>query len=285
MDVHVHLNEPGRVHWEGFETGTKAAAAGGVTTLVDMPLNSNPTVVDAETFDLKLKASANKLHVDVAFWGGLVPDNARNQTKLKALIDAGVVGLKAFMSPSGIGDFENASVDDLKLAMRTLNAHHVPLMAHAELLTPVEEDPDADPRKYATYLATRPRVWEKVRKSYASDATTLLEPENARTRWIFRFLPPPRRVVARRVLRFGSRRCPPPLSRGPRMMRSREQRKLIFSRTTARAARPGPDEKDDCHPCTDARGTETAPERGSDETRSDRTRPDSRLARTPHDRS
>jgi allantoinase len=151
-----------------------------VTTLVDMPLNSNPTVVDAETFDLKLKASANKLHVDVAFWGGLVPDNARNQTKLKALIDAGVVGLKAFMSPSGIGDFENASVDDLKLAMRTLNAHHVPLMAHAELLTPVEEDPDADPRKYATYLATRPRVWEKVRKSDASDATTLLEPENAR---------------------------------------------------------------------------------------------------------
>ena len=104
------------MHWEGFETGTKAAAAGGVTTLVDMPLNSNPTVVDVETFDLKLKASANKLHVDVAFWGGLVPDNARNQTKLKALIDAGVVGLKAFMSPSGIGDFENASVDDLKLA-------------------------------------------------------------------------------------------------------------------------------------------------------------------------
>ena len=82
VDVHVHLNEPGREEWEGFETGTKAAAAGGVTTVVDMPLNSNPTICDAATFDGKIAASKGKLHVDVAFWGGLVPQNAHNETVL-----------------------------------------------------------------------------------------------------------------------------------------------------------------------------------------------------------
>lgn len=162
VDVHVHLNEPGRAAWEGFETGTKAAAAGGVTTVVDMPLNSFPTTTNAATFDLKLKASRGKLHVDVAFWGGLVPANAHNETVLNELIGRGVVGLKTFMSPSGIGDFENTARGDLEAALKVLGEHQIPLMAHAELPGDVAPDPDADPRKYATYLATRPRKWEQV---------------------------------------------------------------------------------------------------------------------------
>ena len=163
VDIHVHLNEPGREEWEGFETGTKAAAAGGVTTVVDMPLNSYPTICDAATFDGKLAASEGKLHVDVAFWGGLVPQNAHNESVLDELIERGVVGLKTFMSPSGIGDFEQSFKPDLEAALKTLGKHQVPLMAHAELPSDVDLDPNADPRKYATYLATRPRKWEQVR--------------------------------------------------------------------------------------------------------------------------
>lgn len=161
VDIHVHLNEPGREEWEGFETGTKAAAAGGVTTVVDMPLNSYPTICDAATFDGKLAASEGKLHVDVAFWGGLVPQNAHNESVLDELIERGVVGLKTFMSPSGIGDFEQSFKPDLEAALKTLGKHQVPLMAHAELPSDVDLDPNADPRKYATYLATRPRKWEQ----------------------------------------------------------------------------------------------------------------------------
>ena len=168
VDVHVHLNEPGREEWEGFETGTKAAAAGGVTTVVDMPLNSYPTICDAATFDGKIAASKGKLHVDVAFWGGLVPQNAHNETVLDELIERGVVGLKTFMSPSGIGDFEQSFKPDLEAALKTLAKHQVPLMAHAELPSDVDLDPNADPRKYATYLATRPRKWEQVRTHFVA---------------------------------------------------------------------------------------------------------------------
>ena len=186
VDVHVHLNEPGRVEWEGFDTGTRAAAAGGVTTLVDMPLNSFPTTTTAATFDLKLKASRGKLHVDVAFWGGLVPANAHNESVLNELIGRGVVGLKTFMSPSGIGDFENTARPDLKAALSVLARHQIPLMAHAELPGDVDLDPDADPRKYATYLATRPRKWEQVRASTASCFLDELFPR-----------PPPRHSLSR----------------------------------------------------------------------------------------
>ena len=164
VDIHVHLNEPGREAWE-VSTRALARRRGGVTSLVDMPLNSAPAVVDAESFDLKLDAARGKLHVDVAFWGGLVPSNARNPAALGRLLDRGVVGLKAFMSPSGIDDFQRVDEDDLRSAIRTLERHQVPLMAHAELPSPVVEDPGADPRKYATYLATRPRKWERVRAS------------------------------------------------------------------------------------------------------------------------
>ena len=163
VDVHVHMNEPGRADWEGFATATRAAAAGGVTTCVDMPLNSFPTTVTAEIFARKLAAARGKLHVDVAFWGGLVPHNANNITELGALLDAGVVGLKAFMSPSGIDDFESTTPAHLAAALPSLAARgRMPLMVHAELLpeTVPPVPAGADARSYATYMATRPRQWE-----------------------------------------------------------------------------------------------------------------------------
>lgn len=165
VDLHVHMNEPGRADWEGFASATRAAAAGGVTTCVDMPLNSFPTTVTAAIFAQKLAAARGKLHVDVAFWGGLVPANAANATELGALLDAGVVGLKAFMSPSGIDDFESTTPAHLAAALPSLAARgRMPLMVHAELL-PESVPPvpaGADARAYATYLATRPQQWEEA---------------------------------------------------------------------------------------------------------------------------
>jgi len=101
VDSHVHINEPGRTEWEGFETATRAAAAGGVTTLVDMPLNSIPPTTTVAALEVKRSAARDKVHVDVAFWGGIVPGNLAD---LAGLNDAGVVGFKAFLVPSGVGD-------------------------------------------------------------------------------------------------------------------------------------------------------------------------------------
>jgi allantoinase len=110
IDAHVHFNEPGRTHWEGFATGTRALAAGGTTTFFDMPLNAHPPTIDAASFDLKLAAAQASSLVDFAFWGGLVPGNVAHMEKLAG---RGVIGFKAFMSNSGIDDFQ--SVDDLTL--------------------------------------------------------------------------------------------------------------------------------------------------------------------------
>lgn len=110
IDSHVHFNEPGRTHWEGFATGTAALAAGGATAFFDMPLNSSPPTIDAQSFDLKLQAAQQSSLVDFGLWGGLVPGNIE---KLDELAERGVVGFKAFMSSSGIEDF--SSVDDLTL--------------------------------------------------------------------------------------------------------------------------------------------------------------------------
>ncbi len=110
IDAHLHFNEPGRTEWEGFETGTQALAAGGITTYFDMPLNSHPPVTDVRAFDLKLEAAQAESLVDFGFWGGLVPGNL---DELEGLAERGVVGFKAFMSNSGIEDFQ--SVDDLTL--------------------------------------------------------------------------------------------------------------------------------------------------------------------------
>jgi allantoinase len=156
FDCHVHMNEPGRTEWEGFETATRAAAAGGVTSLVDMPLNCTPVTTDRAALDIKLAAARDKLFVDVGFWGGVVPGNARD---LAELAEAGVLGAKAFLVHSGIDDFPNATAADLRAAMPVLRDHGLPLLAHAELELEAAVT-DRDPRSYRGYLESRPPAWE-----------------------------------------------------------------------------------------------------------------------------
>ncbi len=156
VDTHVHLNEPGRTEWEGFETGTAAAAAGGITTLVDMPLNSSPVTTTPAALAEKLAAASSKLHVDVGFHGGVVPGN---EGELESLIDAGALGLKAFMCPSGLDEFPAAGERELRSAMKVCARRDVPLLVHAEL---VDTTPfGSDPRSYRAYLASRPASFER----------------------------------------------------------------------------------------------------------------------------
>ena len=115
VDTHVHINEPGRTDWEGFWTATHAAAAGGVTTLVDMPLNSIPPTTTINGLKAKLDAARPQCHVDTAFWGGVVPGNTR---ELAPLHDAGVVGFKCFLIHSGVDEFPNVTETDLRVACR-----------------------------------------------------------------------------------------------------------------------------------------------------------------------
>ncbi|MGA8873360.1 MAG: amidohydrolase family protein, partial [Candidatus Acidiferrales bacterium] len=136
VDTHVHINEPGRTEWEGFSTATRAAAAGGVTTLIEMPLNSIPATTTAAAFREKLAAAAGKLSVDTGFWGGVVPGNI---AELRPLWDAGVFGFKCFLVPSGVDEFASVNEDDLRAALPELAALHAPLLAHAELPGPIEE--------------------------------------------------------------------------------------------------------------------------------------------------
>jgi allantoinase len=156
FDSHVHVNEPGRTEWEGFDTATRAAAVGGITSLVDMPLNSSPVTTSLAALEAKAIAAQGKTHVDVAFWGGVIPGNA---AELAPMIERGVAGFKAFLCPSGIDDFPEASEADLRVAMPILAERGIPLLVHAEL--PVHPAPEeGDPRRYATYLASRPPEWE-----------------------------------------------------------------------------------------------------------------------------
>jgi allantoinase len=162
VDTHVHINEPGRTEWEGFATATRAAAAGGITTLVDMPLNSTPTTVTPKAVATKAQASRGQLAVDVGFWGGLVPASARPEA-LRELAAAGVLGFKAFLVDSGIDDFPPVGESHLRAALPTLAELGLPLLAHAELPGPIEAATAGragDPRSYATYLATRPDAAE-----------------------------------------------------------------------------------------------------------------------------
>jgi allantoinase len=153
VDTHVHVNEPGRTEWEGFETATAAAAAGGVTTIVDMPLNSVPATTKLWALDAKQYAARNSL-VDVLFWGGVVPGNAAD---LEALADAGVPGFKCFLSPSGVDEFESVEEADLRQALAVLQRLRRPLLAHAEWPPALKPVPaTSDPRAYATWLASRP---------------------------------------------------------------------------------------------------------------------------------
>ncbi|KAK7246522.1 hypothetical protein RIF29_41391 [Crotalaria pallida] len=162
IDVHVHFDEPGRTEWEGFLTGTRAAAAGGVTTVVDMPLNNNPSTVSKETLELKLEAAEDKIYVDVGFWGGLVPENAHNTSILEGLLSAGVLGLKSFMCPSGINDFPMTTIDHIKEGLSVLAKYRRPLLVHSEIQLDSEPIHNGNPRAYSTYLNTRPPSWEQA---------------------------------------------------------------------------------------------------------------------------
>jgi allantoinase len=159
IDSHVHINEPGRTEWEGFETMTKAAVAGGITTLVDMPLNSSPVTITAEAFQQKLDATKGKLYCNCGFWGGVVPGNL---DKLDELIKSGVLGIKAFLTHSGIDEFPNVTVSDLRKALPVLAKYNVPLLAHAEIdeTHPGIQLFERNPTNYMAYLGSRPRSWE-----------------------------------------------------------------------------------------------------------------------------
>jgi allantoinase len=160
VDTHVHVNEPGRTEWEGFATATRAAAAGGVTTLVDMPLNSIPATTTREGLRAKVEA-AQRLWVDVGFWGGVVPGNTG---ELAGLLAEGVLGFKAFLVPSGVEEFQHVEEADLREAMRELAQHGAVLLAHAELPGPIDAAAgvweEGSPAEYARYLRSRPDAAE-----------------------------------------------------------------------------------------------------------------------------
>ena len=163
VDSHVHINEPGRTEWEGFSTATRAAAAGGVTTLVDMPLNCIPETINVAALTAKREAARNKAWVDWAAWGGVVRGNCE---ALPALAAEGIPGFKCFLIHSGIEGFTWVDESDLRVALEKLRGAGLPLLAHAEVAAPIEDATSqlnaagADWRSYATYLASRPDAAE-----------------------------------------------------------------------------------------------------------------------------
>jgi len=157
VDTHVHVNEPGRTDWEGFDTATRAAAAGGVTTIVDMPLNSIPSTTTVPALRAKIAAARGRCHVDVAFWGGVVPGNSG---ALDGLIDAGARGFKCFLVPSGVDEFPPVGEQDLRRALPVLARRGVPLLVHAEWPALIGSSAGLTMSSYAAYLATRPAAAE-----------------------------------------------------------------------------------------------------------------------------
>src|SRR5688572_33242664 len=158
VDTHVHVNEPGRTEWEGFETATLAAAAGGVTTILDMPLNSIPATTTVNALEAKRKAAREKSVMNVEFIGGVVPGNVG---ELEALRDAGVRALQCFLAPSGVDEFPAVSERDLREAFPVLARLGLPLMVHAEdpaCLLPSR----GSSREYGDYLTTRPVAAERA---------------------------------------------------------------------------------------------------------------------------
>jgi len=155
VDSHVHVNEPGRTEWEGFASATRAALAGGVTTICDMPLNSSPVTTTVDALRAKVAAADGQCAVDVAFWGGAVPGNAES---VGPLLDAGVVGFKCFLLDSGIAEFPPLSREELRAAMKTLAASGAPMIVHAE--DPAEVTAPAGP-SYDEFVASRPPVAER----------------------------------------------------------------------------------------------------------------------------
>lgn len=159
VDTHVHVNDPGRTEWEGFWTATRAAAAGGITTLVDMPLNSLPPTTTVDNLRTKQDVARTKAHIDVGFWGGALPDNVGD---LKPLHDAGVYGFKCFLSPSGVDEFPHLDQDRLATSMAEIAGFGGLLIVHAEDPHELDAAPHKSGPKYTDYLETRPRVSEDV---------------------------------------------------------------------------------------------------------------------------
>ena len=157
VDTHVHVNEPGRTEWEGFETATLAAAAGGVTTILDMPLNAVPATTSRFALERKREAAEGKCHVHVGFIGGVVPGNT---DELARLADGGVRAFKCFLSPSGVDEFPSVSEQMLRKAFLTLADLGLPLMVHAEDPALLHPAPHGGSREYAAYLASRPQEAE-----------------------------------------------------------------------------------------------------------------------------
>ncbi|PNS14297.1 hypothetical protein CAC42_6810 [Sphaceloma murrayae] len=158
VDAHVHLNEPGRTEWEGFWTGTRAAAFGGVTTVIDMPLNSIPPTTTVANLRTKLDAAKPQVWVDVGFWGGIIPGNVQ---ELKPLVKAGVRGFKGFMIESGADEFPCVSPSDIRAVLAELADSTTTVMFHAEQMPSTTIEPPTGPHDhYSTFLASRPGILE-----------------------------------------------------------------------------------------------------------------------------
>src|SRR6202045_282369 len=161
VDSHVHINDPGRAEWEGFETATRAAASGGYTTLVDMPLNCLPPTTTVAALAAKRKAAHQRCWVDWLAWGGVVSDN---QADIEALAAAGVPGFKCFLIHPGIDGFTMVTEPELRAALPHVARTGLPLLVHAELPGPIDEAQlrlqSADWRRYSTYLQSRPEEAE-----------------------------------------------------------------------------------------------------------------------------
>ncbi|MGZ5432254.1 MAG: allantoinase AllB [Thermoanaerobaculia bacterium] len=154
VDSHVHVNEPGRTEWEGFASATRAALAGGITTIVDMPLNSLPPTTTVAALEEKQRHAKGVVNVEL--WGGVIPGNTR---ELRPMLGAGARGFKCFLVHSGVDEFPNVNEEELYEAARELAGTNAPLLVHAELGEHLHE-PHGDPAEYATYLHSRPNAAE-----------------------------------------------------------------------------------------------------------------------------
>ncbi|MFE9792385.1 allantoinase AllB [Streptomyces goshikiensis] len=159
VDTHVHVNDPGRTEWEGFWTATRAAAAGGITTILDMPLNSLPPTTTVDHLRIKQDVARAKAHVDVGFWGGALPDNVKD---LRPLHDAGVYGFKCFLSPSGVEEFPQLDQERLATSLAEITGFGGLLIVHAEDPHHLDSAPQNPGPKYADFLASRPRDAENT---------------------------------------------------------------------------------------------------------------------------
>ncbi|OCW86999.1 allantoinase [Nocardia farcinica] len=159
VDTHVHVNEPGRTEWEGFDSATRAAAAGGVTTLIDMPLNSIPPTVNVDALREKRAAAQGKTHIDVGFWGGAIPGN---EDDLRGLHDAGVFGFKCFLLHSGVDEFPHLTADEMEADMAKLAEFDSLMIVHAEDSRAIDKAPSPEGDEYTRFLASRPRGAENL---------------------------------------------------------------------------------------------------------------------------